>query len=62
VFLGSLKDDFGDYDSNHVRSSVMWWLRRYQDKTAPLWHKALFKLLSTYDSDWLEKKKVKTIS
>jgi hypothetical protein len=62
VFQGSLEDDFGGFDPNHVRGSVMWWLRRYQDNTAFLWHKALVKLLSTYDSDWLEKKKIKTNS
>ena len=46
-----LNDD--KYDANHVRSAVMWWLRRDQDATSSLWREGLIKLLSTYDTEWL---------
>ena len=41
------------YDPNHVRSAVMWWLRRHQDATAALWRAGLVKLLTVYDTEWL---------
>jgi hypothetical protein len=40
----------------------MWWLRRYQDDTASLWHIALIKLLTTYDAEWLAEKTNKLTS
>jgi len=52
-FLGDPKSVGGDYDSNLVCSSLMWWLRRQQDGTAYLWHQGLIKLLTTYDAVWL---------
>lgn len=51
--LGTADEDWGGHDPNHVRSAVMWWLRRHHDDTAPLWREGLLKLLRTYDAAWL---------
>jgi hypothetical protein len=61
-FLGTAVKDFGGYEPSQVRTSVMWWLRRYQDDTASLWHIALIKLLTTYDTEWLAEKTNKLTS
>jgi hypothetical protein len=51
--LGNSDANWGGHDPNHVRSAVMWWLRRVHDDTAPLWRQGLTKLLTTYDAEWL---------
>ncbi len=51
--LGPSASDWGGHDPNHVRSAVMWWLRRHHDDTAGLWREGLVKLLNTYDAAWL---------
>ena len=61
-FLGTAVKDFGGYEPSQVRTSVMWWLRRYQDDTASLWHIALIKSLTTYDTEWLAEKTNKLTS
>jgi hypothetical protein len=47
----------GGDDPNLVRSATMWWLRRYDDGTMPLWLTGLEKLLTTYDGAWLTQEK-----
>ncbi len=51
--LGTPEQDWGGHDPNHVRSAVMWWLRRHHDETAALWRVGLVRLLTTYDAQWL---------
>jgi hypothetical protein len=51
--LGGAEASWGGHDPNHVRSAVMWWLRRHHDETAALWRQGLTTLLSTYDPQWL---------
>lgn len=58
--LGTAGDDWGGADPNHVRSATTWWLRRYHDKTAPLWAEGLEHLLAAYDGAWLAEQKAAT--
>jgi hypothetical protein len=51
--LGTAAGDWGGHDPNHVRSAVMWWLRRHHDDTAALWREGLVRLLGAYDAEWL---------
>jgi hypothetical protein len=51
--LGGSDSQWGGHDPNHVRSAVMWWLRRHHDETASLWRGGLLSLLKTYDAAWL---------
>lgn len=51
--LDGLQMGWEGSDVNHVRSATAWWLRRYEDDTAPLWAEGLERLLRTYDARWL---------